>query len=225
MPHRVANFFRSSNENINSLKASVQRKKSPSSSQTQPRRPREGIVRKVSYASTSSSDEDAEQRPSSARRRSPAAVKMSDSGKKEKDAHHHHHRISFPGLHLGGSKASKEPSQHPHASLDWKIESPPAMMHGDPDNSTGALVSGQMVLNVKDVPLEVESFNARLEIHVTQKKPFHVHCNDCTHQRTEIKSWNFLSDPTTLTPRKLLSAPHPLSILSNLPLTMCHRNT
>lgn len=75
-------------------------------------------------------------------------------------------------------------------------------MHGDPDNSTGALVSGQMVLKVKDVPLEVESFNARLEIHVTQKKPFHVHCNDCTNQRTELKSWKFLSDPTILTPRK-----------------------
>lgn len=199
MPHRVANFFRSSNDNINSLKASVQRRKSPNP-KTQPSRPREGTVRRVSYAS--STDEDAEHRqPSSVRNNlSAPAVKMTEPpAKKDKD--HHHHRLSFPGLHLGGSKAPKEQPQHPHASLDWRIESPPAMMHGDPDNSTGALVSGQMVLKAKDIPLEVESFTARLNIHVTQKKPFQGHCSDCANQKTELKSWTFLAEPTTLTPR------------------------
>ncbi|EMR70610.1 putative lmbr1 domain-containing protein [Eutypa lata UCREL1] len=136
--------------------------------------------------------------------------------KKEKD--HHHHRLSFPGLHLGGSKAPKEQPQHPHASLDWRIESPPAMMHGDPDNSTGALVSGQMVLKAKDIPLEVESFTARLNIHVTQKKPFQGHCSDCANQKTELKSWTFLAEPTTLTPR---THEFPFSVLleGHLPAT------
>lgn len=204
MPHRVANFFRSSNDNINSLKASVQRRKSPNpKSKSQPSRPREGTVRRVSYAS--STDEDAEHRQSpSVRNSSAPAVKMPEPplppAKKEKESHHH--RLSFPGLHLGGSKAPKEQPQHPHASLDWRIESPPAMMHGDPDTSTGALVSGQMVLKVKDAPLEVESFTARLNLHVTQKKPFQGHCSDCANQKTELKSWTFLTEPTTLTPRE-----------------------
>lgn len=126
---------------------------------------------------------------------------MPEVGKKDKDAHHHH-RISFPGLHLPGSKSPKDQPQHPHASLDWRIESPPAMMHGDTESSTGALVSGQMVLKVKDIPLEVESFTASLHIHVTQKKPFQGHCSDCTNQKTEIKSWTFLNEPTTLTPSR-----------------------
>ncbi len=200
MPHRVANFFRSSNENLSNLKASVQRRKSPTS-QTQPSRPREGTVRRVSYAS--STDEDAEHRSSSVRSSTAPAVKMSEPGKKEKEKEaHHHHRLSFPGLHLGGSKALKEHSQHPHASLDWRIESPPAMMHGDPETSTGALVSGQMLLNVKDIPLDVESFSAKLYIHVVQKKPVQGHCNDCAKQKTELKSWTFLTEPTALTPRK-----------------------
>ncbi|RYP70974.1 hypothetical protein DL771_005069 [Monosporascus sp. 5C6A] len=125
---------------------------------------------------------------------------MPESGKREKDGHHHHHRLSFPVLHLGGSKSSKEPPQHPHASLDWRIESPPAMMHGDPETSTGALVSGQMVLKVKDIRLDLESFDAKLYIHVTQRKPFQGHCTDCANQRTELKSWTFLSEPATLTP-------------------------
>lgn len=204
MPHRVANFFRSSNENINNLKATVQRRKSPNPNKTQPRRPREGTVRRVSYAS--SSDEDAEHSQPSVRTPSAPAVKMAESGKKEKESHHH--RLSFPGLHLGGSKAPKEQPQHPYASLDWRIESPPAMMHGDTESSTGALVSGQMVLKVKDIPLEVESFTARLNIHVTQKKPFQGHCSDCATQKTELKSWTFLSEPTTLTPRRFLHAPY-----------------
>ncbi|KAH8668482.1 hypothetical protein BX600DRAFT_257359 [Xylariales sp. PMI_506] len=191
MPHRVTSFFRSS-DGSHGIKASVQRRRSPSPRHPTVATPRPGSTRTISY--TSSGEDDAEHR-------SNLSVKMPDSAKdKEKDGAHHH-RLSFPGLHLGGSKSAKDHNQHPHASLDWKIESPPAVMYGDTENSTGALVSGQLLLAVKDAPLEVESFEGRLEIHVIQKRPFKDHCSDCATQKTELKAFQFLAEPTTLSKR------------------------
>ncbi|KAK3494117.1 uncharacterized protein B0T23DRAFT_403157 [Neurospora hispaniola] len=115
---------------------------------------------------------------------------------KEKD--HHHHRISFPGMHFG--RSSKDVHANTPASLDWKLESPPIVLYNDPESSTGALVSGQIFLNIKDDHdlLDVESINATLQIHVTQKRPFTHHCHDCTHQYTELKKWQFLDHPLVL---------------------------
>jgi arrestin-related trafficking adapter 1 len=119
---------------------------------------------------------------------------------KEKESSHH--RLSFPGLHLGGHKSKDGSHQHPSASLDWKIESPPAVMYGDAENSTGALVSGQLLLAVKEADFEVESFQARLEIHVIRKRPYKDHCHDCASQKTELKTWSFLAEPTALSKRE-----------------------
>lgn len=115
---------------------------------------------------------------------------------KEKD--HHHHRISFPGMHFG--RSNKDVHANTPASLDWKLESPPIVLYNDPESSTGALVSGQIFLNIKDDHdlLDVESINATLQIHVTQKRPFTHHCHDCTHQYTELKKWQFLDHPLVL---------------------------
>lgn len=198
MPHRVASFFRSSNDSINNIKATVQRRRSPSSrSPTTAATPRPGSTRTVSYPS--SIDEEAEERVRSTSPSAAPPVKMPESAR-EKEASHH--RLSFPGLHLGGHKSKDHSQQHPHASLDWKIESPPAVMHGDAENSTGALVSGQLLLAVKEAPFEVESFKARLDIHVIRKRPYKDHCGDCTNQKTELKSWALIAEPTALTKRK-----------------------
>lgn len=115
---------------------------------------------------------------------------------KERDRdrdHHHHHRLSFPGLHLG--RSHKEQHTNPHAQLSWKIESPPIIFHGDAENSTGALVSGQLFLDIRDESYEIDSFKATLHVHVTQKKPFTVHCAECINQYTLLKEWTFLARP------------------------------
>ncbi|KAI1871450.1 uncharacterized protein JN550_004444 [Neoarthrinium moseri] len=196
MPHRVASFFRSSNDSINNIKAQVQRRRSPNS-RSPAGTPRPGSTRTVSYAS-SVDDEGEEQAPTQAGHAAPP-VRMPETAK-EKDGIHHH-RLSFPGLHLGGHKSKDQAHQHPNASLDWKIESPPAVMYGDTENSTGALVSGQLQLAVREAPFEVESFEARLNIHVIRKRPYKDHCHDCANQVTELKSWKFLAEPTALTKR------------------------
>ncbi|KAI1760376.1 hypothetical protein GGR53DRAFT_470403 [Hypoxylon sp. FL1150] len=198
MPHRVVDFFRSSNDSINSIKASVQRRSSPNSRSASRERP-------TRHSSAASSVlETADHAPAPISTAPPVKMPESAGGKeKEKDKHNdaHNHRLSFPSFHLGSSKSLKEPAQNPNAALDWKIESPPAVMYGDTENSTGALVSGQLLLKVKEEDFEVESFGAKLEIHVIQKRPFTGHCQQCANQTTEIKSWSFLGEPTTLSKR------------------------
>jgi arrestin-related trafficking adapter 1 len=202
MPH-ITSFFRSSHDPINTIKATV-RRRSPSSRTPVSATPRPGSTRTVSYPNSINDEaEDQENQQTRSNNQSVAPpVRMPESAR-EKEASHH--RLSFPGLHLGGHKSKDHGEKHPHASLDWKIESPPAVMYGDAENSTGAIVSGQLMLTAKDAPLEVEGFKARLEIHVIRKRPYKDHCHDCTNQKTELKTWELIAGPATLSQGELHS--------------------
>ncbi|TGJ80799.1 hypothetical protein E0Z10_g7962, partial [Xylaria hypoxylon] len=191
MPHRVdrvVEFFRSPNESIHSIKQTVQRHTNPTTRAGSKERQRPS--RTSSYESTHDGlVEDHTPAP---------PVRLPESTKEKPKEYH---RLSFPGLHLVGHKSQKDLSQNLSASLGWRIESAPAVMYGGPEESTGALISGQLQLLVKEETFEVDNLEAKLEIRVTQKKPFNGHCQNCATQKTELKSWSFLSEPTALTQR------------------------
>ncbi|KAK0637386.1 hypothetical protein B0T17DRAFT_483325 [Bombardia bombarda] len=133
----------------------------------------------------------------------PLRLRMDDTSRSSsfssdapKEHAHHGHRLSFPGIHFG--RSSKDSHASSQVSMDWKLESPPIVLYGDAESSTGALVSGQLFLNIKDDGVEIESFIATLTVHVTQKKPFSTHCQECIHQYTELKRWTLLPQPLAL---------------------------
>ncbi|KAL6865549.1 Endocytosis regulator [Amphichorda felina] len=106
------------------------------------------------------------------------------------DALKSHRRLSVP--------FGKQDSHPSAVSLSWNIESPPIIFHGTANESTGALVSGTMILEVKEDIVELDSFNAALNIHVTHKRPHQNHCPECANQYTELQTWIFLAYPTNL---------------------------
>lgn len=108
-------------------------------------------------------------------------------------------------MHFGRSSKETHHVSLP-ATLDWKLESPPIVMYGDAESSSGALLSGQLFLIVKDETLEIESLTATLNIHVTQKKPFGNHCVECGNQYTELKKWELLQHPLVMAKGKLSPA-------------------
>lgn len=118
------------------------------------------------------------------------------SSSAERHDNDHHHRLSFGALHFG--RSSRESHGNPNVVLSWNIESPPIVLHGDTESSTGALVSGLLYITIKEEPVLMESFKAALNIHVTQKRPYTVHCSDCTNQYKELQKWSFLQAPLTL---------------------------
>ncbi|KAG6002001.1 hypothetical protein E4U21_003585 [Claviceps maximensis] len=193
MPHLVSSFLRSSSGNIYHIKKSAITRSSRISSGS-----RTNSVSPSPYASDS--DDHAPIH----------SAKMPDLGdalKKHRlslpfcrsskhDAHNGHHGHGHSPSHShhnSGHHASNSP-----ASMNWSIESPPAVLYGSPEESTGALISGLMYLHVHEDALEVDSFVATLTMHTRYKKPFQGHCADCQTKVTELQTWQFLAHPTLL---------------------------
>ena len=105
-------------------------------------------------------------------------------------------RLSL-GLHSPKTSLTKIP-QHHNASLDMLIESPPLVFYGAATASSGALLSGQLLLNINEDFVSFDDFKMKLAIEVTRKKPFHAHCEECAHQNTELQNWKFMEGPATL---------------------------
>lgn len=135
-----------------------------------------------------------------------ASPDVSDTEDSDHHRHHHHHyAFKMPDLadalksHRRLSLPFGKQDSHPSAvSLSWNIESPPIIFHGTANESTGALVSGTMILEVKEDIVELDSLNAALNIHVTHKRPYQNHCPECANQYTELQTWIFLAYPTNL---------------------------
>jgi len=127
-------------------------------------------------------------------------------------------RLSLGALHSPRSSSSKLP-QHQAATLDIVMESPPLVLYGTTANSSGALLSGQLVLHIHEDNMAIDSFKMRLALEVTRKKPFHSHCPECTQQSTDLTTWNLLECPATLR-RGEHSFPFSCVIPGHLPASM-----
>jgi hypothetical protein len=192
MPHRVTNFLRSSSGNVPHVKKAIASSRSTSRSGT---------------PDTSDSEE-----YYSNNNVHIAGRKMSDVSAEAKK----HHRLSLPF-----GKSSKDGSGHGGAPavIEWSMESPPIVFHGTTEDSTGALVSGLMYLDVKADLVDVEFFNATLNLHVNHRQAFYGNCQDCRHQYTELAHWNLLGHPTQLSKGR---HQYPFSVLlpGHLPASM-----
>jgi hypothetical protein len=193
MPHRVANFLRTSSNNIAQIK-------------------KPGHARSSTSSPYTSDGEDGHGHAAAA---ASHAVKMPDLADVVKKSHH---RISLP-FGLSSKDHHSSSSSSSSLAISWSIESPPIVFHGTPEESTGALVSGQMFLEVKDDVVEMDSFSASLGVHVVQKRPFQNHCAECQNQHSEIESWSLIGQRTTLRRGKHA---FPFSVLlgGHLPATM-----
>jgi hypothetical protein len=109
----------------------------------------------------------------------------------------HLKRHTLTGRHHSDKKSPKIDPKRP-AKMDMEVESPPLVFYNQPQSSTGALLSGQLKVQVTDPTVTFEKFEMRLLATVTTKKPVSHNCPDCTTQTTEIYKWEFLKAPTSL---------------------------
>ncbi|KAL2261524.1 hypothetical protein VTK26DRAFT_3990 [Humicola hyalothermophila] len=224
MPHPVAQLFRSSTPSFENQVSSLRKKTTSGTARKRDSPTKRGKKPRSSTALITAEDLDNAHAPPY----DPPQVKMGDSQARnfsfelhrehrEHKEHGHHHRISFPGISFG--RSTKETQATSPAKLDWKLESPPIVMYGDAENSSGALLSGQLFLTIKEEGLEIESLHATLNIHVTQKKPFVNHCTECTNQITELKRWQFFQHPLFMT-KGVHSFPFSVLLEGHLPASM-----
>ncbi|KAI9829536.1 MAG: hypothetical protein M1826_005581 [Phylliscum demangeonii] len=85
-------------------------------------------------------------------------------------------------------------SPAPPTSLHMIIESPPLVCYGPARTSTGALLSGRLVLTVLEPEVRMARLALCLEARVTIKKPAHHHCADCACQTTALFQMELLTE-------------------------------
>jgi arrestin-related trafficking adapter 1 len=70
--------------------------------------------------------------------------------------------------------------------------------YNTPANSSGALFSAQLQLDVIDPDVTVESFDVELSCSVFVKKPVHQHCPECMTKTTGLKKISLTPEPLVL---------------------------
>lgn len=82
--------------------------------------------------------------------------------------------------------------------LSITIESPPLVSYGKPENSTGALMSGQLKMLLTD-SIQLETFTLQLIARVKYLKPVHKDCQECSTKETELRLWTMIKSPKKFT--------------------------
>ena len=141
------------------------------------------------------------------------------------------HSAAMDFLHFGSKDKRQTPSGHSSpkgkgsprigpvkaASIDIVMESPPCVFYGG-TNSSGALFSGQLRLIVNDPEVRLTSIHMDLKGTTATKKPVGKDCSDCINKTITIKTWNFITEPTTY-PRGTHQLPFSYLLPGHLPAT------
>lgn len=127
-----------------------------------------------------------------------------------------------------GSLASPGLKPSVGAKFEMIMESPPALMHGSLNYSSGVLLSGRLKLDVTDPAGEItlEKFSMVLRATTITKKPISKDCKDCAAKHETIKTWNFLSEPKSFLRMRDNQFPWSCMLDGRLPAsTQCHLGT
>ena len=125
--------------------------------------------------------------------------KRSDSKDRESGGKEKRLSLSMRGAGHSKSKDKGSPQLAPARAgkFDIVIESPPVCFYGGTSSSTGAILSGRLKLAVLDPTgtLTFTKLTMKLCAAIISKKPIQKDCNECKEKTTDIKEWNFLTEP------------------------------
>lgn len=109
------------------------------------------------------------------------------------------------GVGRSSSPAKSSPKNSPKlapskpAKMAIEMESPPLVFYGSVAQSSGALMSGSILLTVTDPEIRLQTFEMNLVARVVFKKPVQKDCPSCTTKDTIMFKWKFLTEPTKFT--------------------------
>ncbi|KAL8930627.1 MAG: hypothetical protein Q9208_000498 [Pyrenodesmia sp. 3 TL-2023] len=124
---------------------------------------------------------------------------------------HRRHTAAMDFLHFG-SKDKRQSSSGGHTTpknkgspriaatkavkLEIEMESPPCVFYGAL-NSSGALFSGQLKIIVTEPEVRLTSVDMACNGNTVCKKPVAKDCPDCINKHSTLKTWRFITEPTT----------------------------
>lgn len=107
-------------------------------------------------------------------------------------------RHSIGSRHFSDKKGSPKMEPVKPVKMSMVIESPPLVFYGNAQNSTGALFSGQLFLEITSPNVTLEKLELQFLCTTSAKKPVAQHCPECASQTSELKKWEFLKAPLRL---------------------------
>ncbi|MCJ1482602.1 hypothetical protein MMC06_002768 [Schaereria dolodes] len=120
------------------------------------------------------------------------------------DLFHHHKdhlkdkRQSWSGKSPSGSKTgSPSLAASKPAKLNISMESPPLVFYGTAAHSTGALLSGLLMLDVSESEVKLSTLEMELQARLNTRKPVSKDCPQCATKTTDLFRWNFITEATT----------------------------
>ncbi|KAL6721643.1 Endocytosis regulator [Lecanora helva] len=138
-----------------------------------------------------------ERKDSSARKPSIAVM---DLFKKDHNKEKRNSLTHGLGIGRGSSPSNSSPKGSPKlkpakpAKLAVEMESPPLVFYGSTTRSSGALMSGSLLLTVTEPSIVLETFEMQLIARVKFKKPVNKDCPACTTKDTVLFTWKFLTE-------------------------------
>lgn len=102
------------------------------------------------------------------------------------------------GSHKSSSASSSPRASVEHinnmASLNFKIETPSMVCYGTQAESSGALLSGFLYLDVINENFDLQKLELFFQSVVTTKRPVVSSCAGCNSHTTNIETWTFVND-------------------------------
>ena len=127
--------------------------------------------------------------------------------------------------HVADAAAAATAAARCPIEIEMKIESPPLVSYGAPQDSSGALLSG--IISVRkhvDSPVVLKMFKMRLLQDTTTLKPLNMRCTHCTTSTTEVRVWSLVSQPREMmASNDIMGFPFSHLLAGGLPASMRSR--
>lgn len=141
-------------------------------------------------------------------------------------SHSHSHNELPPKTASNGSRPNSKPAsprlgplQSPKApKVSMKVESPPLVCYGPPRDSTGALMSVLLSVEVVEEQQLMDSVEVSLICEVIKKRPFVSNCSECKTDTTVVDKQVLLEKPIMLK-KGAHKFPYSYLVPGNLPAT------
>lgn len=91
----------------------------------------------------------------------------------------------------------RSPMRPKPVTMNLVMESPPVLMIDNPQQSSGALISGRLQVAPNTDRAELQSITMYLECLTSTKRPVGDRCRNCMTQLKDLYEWHFLTKPKT----------------------------
>ncbi|KAF4990247.1 hypothetical protein FDECE_14454 [Fusarium decemcellulare] len=91
----------------------------------------------------------------------------------------------------------KDTPQPSGVNIAVRSEYPEITFFGSVEEETDAIISGEVALEVDQDEVFITSLDVKLNLHISYKRPFKLHCRRCRHSTSQLQNCQLLKKPAS----------------------------